>query len=87
MSHSKAPPQLPDVVDEAGATPSWVPLLGFGLLCLFALVIALRQAVVELTPPPAPAAALAPDGGTAGAGEPEADPKPAAEAEAPPPGH
>ena len=63
MSDSKEPPHLPDVVDEAGATPGWVPLLGVGLLCLFALVIALRQAVGDATPPDA-AAAVA-DGGVA----------------------
>ncbi|HMI92509.1 MAG TPA: hypothetical protein VK509_14140 [Polyangiales bacterium] len=86
MSHSKEPPQLPDVVDEAGASPSWVPLLGFGLLCLFALVIALRQAAIELAPPPPPpAAALVADGGTAADDEPEA--APAAGSEAPPPAH
>lgn len=68
MSGSKEPPHLPDVVDEAGASPSWVPLLGIGLLCLVALLVALRQANIELTPPPAPAAEVA-DGGTAGAGD------------------
>jgi hypothetical protein len=78
MSHSKEPPHLPDVVDEAGASPGWVPLLGIGLLCLAALVVALRQAVVELWPELPPAAAAAPDGGTAEAGE-----EPAAKAEAP----
>jgi hypothetical protein len=89
MSHSKEPPQLPDVVDEAGSSPSWVPLLGFGLLCLVALVIALRQAAVELSPPPPPAAALTADGGTPAEGEPEAAPAagPEAGSEAPAPAH
>jgi len=63
MSHSKDPPQLPLVVDEAGESPGWLPLLGLGLLCAVALVIALRQAVAELMPPPPPAAALVADGG------------------------
>jgi hypothetical protein len=88
MSHSKDPPQLPKVVDEAGASPGWVPLLGLGLLCAVALVIALRQAVAELMPPPPPAAAVIADGGMpepdeADEGD-EAAAAPAAEA---PPGH
>lgn len=65
---SKEPPHLPTVVDEAGASPAWVPWLGLGLLCAVALFVALRQAIVELSPPPAAAAAVA-DGGTAGAGD------------------
>ncbi len=45
MSDSKQPPRLPDVVDEAGDTPRWVPLLGLGLLCALALFLALRHAL------------------------------------------
>lgn len=37
MSHADHPPELPDVTDEAGDSPSWVPLLG---LVLFALTVA-----------------------------------------------
>ena len=37
MSHAHTPPQLPDVTDEAGDTPGWVPI--FGVL-LFALLVA-----------------------------------------------
>lgn len=28
MGHANTPPQLPEVTDEAGNTPRWVPLLG-----------------------------------------------------------
>lgn len=31
-SHRPAPPGLPEIRDEAGDTPKWVPLLGLGLL-------------------------------------------------------
>ncbi|MFW5924581.1 MAG: hypothetical protein ACOCV4_00330 [Myxococcota bacterium] len=31
-AHHAAPPGLPEIRDEAGDTPSWVPLLGVGLL-------------------------------------------------------
>lgn len=36
MGHADTPPQLPEVTDEAGNTPRWVPLLG---VVLFALSI------------------------------------------------
>jgi hypothetical protein len=32
MGHANTPPQLPEVTDEAGNTPRWVPLLGLILL-------------------------------------------------------
>jgi type VI protein secretion system component VasF len=37
MSHANHPPELPEVTDEAGDSPGWLPLLG---LALFALVVA-----------------------------------------------
>lgn len=37
MSHADHPPQLPDIRDEAGETPRWVPYFG---LALFALIVA-----------------------------------------------
>lgn len=43
MSGSKQPPHLPEVVDEAGETPRWVPWLGLGLLGVFALLLVARQ--------------------------------------------
>jgi hypothetical protein len=61
MSNVKEPPSLPDVTDEAGNTPGWVPLLGLAILCLVALLIAARQAIG----PQAPAGEVA-DGADAG---------------------
>jgi len=34
MSHAHTPPELPDVTDEAGDTPSWVPVLGVVIFVL-----------------------------------------------------
>jgi hypothetical protein len=31
MSHADHPPALPEITDEAGETPRWVPLLGLVL--------------------------------------------------------
>ncbi|MFW6052102.1 MAG: hypothetical protein ACODAU_13070, partial [Myxococcota bacterium] len=31
-AHGPAPPGLPEIRDEAGDTPRWVPMLGLGLL-------------------------------------------------------
>ena len=38
MSHAHTPPELPEITDEAGDTPSWVPMLG---AALFVLAVAL----------------------------------------------
>jgi hypothetical protein len=60
MSHAKEPPSLPEViVDEAGNSPAWLPLVGLGLLALAALLIAVHQAIgsaEDAKPQPAPAA-------------------------------
>lgn len=40
MSQSKAPPTLPEFVDEAGDTPAWVPTLGAVLFGVIALIAA-----------------------------------------------
>jgi hypothetical protein len=34
MGHANTPPELPEVTDEAGDTPKWVPWLGVGLFVL-----------------------------------------------------
>ncbi|MET0386345.1 MAG: hypothetical protein ABW321_10325 [Polyangiales bacterium] len=47
MAHSKDPPSLPKVVDEAGDTPSWVPALGLALFALLALLFAARYATSD----------------------------------------
>lgn len=61
MSHPDTPPQLPEVTDEAGDTPSWVPLLG---VALFVLMVALvwwahrqSEALLHGLPPAAERAA------------------------------
>jgi hypothetical protein len=71
MSDSKEAPRLPDVTDEAGESPTWVPLLGLALLCLAALWIAARQSM----PHDEKAAANAADAGVAAAAKPAAEAK------------
>lgn len=39
MGHGNHPPAIPEVKDEAGASPSWLPLLGLGLFALFVAYI------------------------------------------------
>jgi hypothetical protein len=43
MGHEKTPPQLPQVRDEAGDTPRWVPVLGALLFVAAAGAIVLRH--------------------------------------------
>jgi hypothetical protein len=89
MSHAKEPPRLPEViVDEAGDSPRWLPLVGLGLLAAAALLVAVHQATggsADTTPAPnkapagepaAPPAAPAAANGAAKApgGEPAAPP-------------
>ena len=47
MAHESETPyggEFPDVRDEAAASPKWLPGLGFAILCVFALFLALRAA-------------------------------------------
>jgi hypothetical protein len=83
MSESKEPPRLPDVVDEAGPSPGWLPWLGFGLLCLCAALIAARQVVAEKRgAAPAAEVAAGAEEAAAGAGaQPEKKPEPEAAAQ------
>jgi hypothetical protein len=39
MGHAHTPPELPEIVDEAGDSPSWLPWLGVGLFVLAGLGI------------------------------------------------
>jgi hypothetical protein len=58
MPESNPPPSLPEVYDEAGDSPRWLPALGFGLLVLFALVLGTQlKTASPAEPPPPPAAA------------------------------
>ena len=49
MSASKEPPGLPNVIDEAGETPGWVPMVGLAVLILVGLYIAMGQAHAPAT--------------------------------------
>lgn len=35
MEHATTPPSIPEVTDEAGESPSWVPMLGVALSAAF----------------------------------------------------
>lgn len=41
-AHHDGPPGLPEVIDEAGDTPKWVPITGLGLLALIAILFVIR---------------------------------------------
>ena len=45
MSDESHQDGLPEVHDEAGDTPRWVPLLGFGLLLLVIMVMGICAAI------------------------------------------
>jgi hypothetical protein len=53
MSLHNASPTLPEVYDEAGKSPSWVPALGVGLFLLFALIVGARFFTHKSVPPTA----------------------------------
>jgi len=76
MSGSKEPPHLPEIVDEAGDSPSWLPLVGLALLCVLALGLAARQAIGPSDEQPKPAVEA--DAGAAAAPAAGDDAKPAA---------
>ena len=45
MAHANTPPQIPEVTDEAGASPAWLPILGAALLVAFAAWIVVGHVV------------------------------------------
>ena len=47
MGHANTPPQLPQVRDEAGDTPRWVPVLGVLLFVAAAAAIVLRHTAFQ----------------------------------------
>jgi hypothetical protein len=53
MPPSNPPPALPEVYDEAGDSPRWVPALGAGLFIMFVAVFATRVLTQPHTPPTA----------------------------------
>lgn len=50
MSESKDPPRLPDVVDEAAASPRWLPWLGLALLGAVAAALIAQKAIKGTAP-------------------------------------
>lgn len=40
--HHDGPPGLPEITDEAGNTPTWVPLTGIALFALVGILIVAR---------------------------------------------
>jgi hypothetical protein len=50
MGHANTPPQLPEVIDEAGNTPGWVPLLGLILLLVSVAAIVVCHGNGEESP-------------------------------------
>jgi hypothetical protein len=84
-SHAHPAPSLPQIVDEAGETPNWVPALGVGLLAIACLLGAARLAMNDGKPDAAPvddAVAAAPEGEAAPADAPAAAEPEAAQPEA-----
>ena len=63
-------PGLPEVTDEAGNTPGWVPALGAGVFAVLAMLIAVSVMMRDAAPPAPPPAAPA---GEAVAAAPAAD--------------
>lgn len=47
MGHANTPPQLPEIHDEAGDTPGWVPVLGVLLFVAAAAAIVVRHSVKD----------------------------------------
>jgi hypothetical protein len=47
MGHANTPPQLPEVRDEAGDTPRWVPVLGALLFVIAAAAIVVRHTAFD----------------------------------------
>ncbi|NOY94234.1 MAG: hypothetical protein GXP55_23905 [Deltaproteobacteria bacterium] len=59
-AHEPHAPTLPEVKDEAGDTPTWVPILGIVLLSLFALMAVLHPTEHQVTMEQGGAAQVAP---------------------------
>jgi hypothetical protein len=79
MSDSKDPPRLPDVVDEAGPSPRWLPWLGIGLFGLLVLAVAALRSVGDRADAGQPSEVVADEAAAGGGAEPEAKTAAAAE--------
>lgn len=60
MGHAETPPQLPEVTDEAGNTPRWVPLLGLVLFLASVAAIVVCHGACSADQQPDAAADIAP---------------------------
>ena len=60
MTGHADPPGLPEVIDEAADTPSWVPWLGFAFVLAAAVYAVLGGSAQHEEAPPAAAAPAAP---------------------------
>lgn len=50
MGHGHSAPELPEIKDEAGDSPRWLPLLGVGIFAVFLIwVILLHQPSASLS--------------------------------------
>ena len=59
MSDAHEPPSIPDVVDEAAATPPWLPRVGLVLLGLVLAYVVITQVVEQQATAPGTAAEAA----------------------------
>jgi hypothetical protein len=50
MSDPKHAPEIPEVTDEAGDSPEWVPMLGLGLLVLAVAIVVVRLFATQPEP-------------------------------------
>ncbi len=57
--HHDGPPGLPEITDEAGDSPKWLPLLGLGLFALVAVLVVARSQAKDGPEPAAAEAAVA----------------------------
>lgn len=47
MGHANTPPQIPEVTDEAGDSPKWLPMLGVAVLAALVAWVVLSHSGAE----------------------------------------